>query len=85
MTRKYHNHKQQKNHGTVMKSHTPITRHQKDKQNKATSSLFPIKIIAKLERTQNNTHKTITGSNNENSNQQRINNNRPTVLERTAA
>ena len=35
-----------------MKSHTTITRHQEDKQSKATSSLFPIKMIAKLEWTQ---------------------------------
>ena len=32
-------------------SHTTITRHQEDKLSKATSSLFPIKIIAKLEGT----------------------------------
>ena len=31
------------------KSHTTITRHQEDKLSKATSSLFPIKMIAKLE------------------------------------
>ena len=31
------------------RSHTTITRHQEDKLSKATSSLFPIKIIAKLE------------------------------------
>ena len=31
-----------------------ITRHQEDKQRKATSSLFPTKIIAKLEMTHNN-------------------------------
>ena len=30
------------------------TRHQEDKQSKATSSLFPIKMIAKLERTHSN-------------------------------
>ena len=29
-----------------------VTRYQEDKQSKATSSLFPIKMIAKLERTQ---------------------------------
>ena len=33
------------------KSHTTITRHQEDKLSKATSSLFPIKMIAKLEET----------------------------------
>ena len=36
-------------HGTARKSHTTITRHQEDKLSKATSSLFPIKMIAKLE------------------------------------
>ena len=38
--------------GIVRKSHTTITRHQEDKQRKATSSLFPIEMIAKLEWTQ---------------------------------
>ena len=53
MIRKYHNHKlQKKNRGRVRKSHTTISRHQEDKQSKATSSLFPIEIIAKLEWTQ---------------------------------
>ena len=32
--------------GIVRKSHTTILRHQKDKQNNATSSLFPIEMIA---------------------------------------
>ena len=32
-------------HGTARKSHTTITRHQEDKQSKATCSLVPIKII----------------------------------------
>ena len=47
MIRKYHNHKQ--THVIVRKSHTTITRHQEDEQSKANSSLFPIKMIAKLE------------------------------------
>ena len=34
--------------------YTTITRHQEDKQSKATSSLFPIKMIAKLEWRQSN-------------------------------
>ena len=38
-------------HGTARKSHTTITRHQEDKLSKVTSSLFPIKMIAKLEGT----------------------------------
>ena len=36
-------------HGTARKSHSTITRHQDDKLSKATSSLFPIKMIAILE------------------------------------
>ena len=36
-----------------------ITKHQEDKQSKATSSLFPIKIIAKLEWTQSKTQQNI--------------------------
>ena len=36
-------------HGTVRKRHSTITRHQEDKLSKATSSLFPIRIIAILE------------------------------------
>ena len=35
--------------GTARKSRTTITRHQEDKLSKATSSLFPIKMIAILE------------------------------------
>ena len=36
-------------HGTARKSHTTITRHQEDKLSKAISSLFLIKMTAKLE------------------------------------
>ena len=43
----------------MRKSHTTITSHQEDKQSKATSSLFPIKIIAKLEWTQSNAQQNI--------------------------
>ena len=45
--------------GIVRKSHTAITTHQEDKQSKATSSLFPIDMIAKLEWTQRNTQQNI--------------------------
>ena len=38
--------------GTATKSHTTITRHQEDNLSKATSSLLPIKTIAKLEWTE---------------------------------
>ena len=34
--------------GIVEKSHTTITRHQEDKQSKATSSLCPNEMIAKI-------------------------------------
>ena len=36
-----------------------LTRHQKDKQSKAASSLFSIKMIAKLECTQSNAQQNI--------------------------
>ena len=41
-------------HGTARKSHTTTTRHQEDKLSKATSFLFSIKMIAKLEWTSSN-------------------------------
>ena len=43
----------------VKKSHTTITRHQEDKQSKATCSVFPIEMIAKLEWTQSNAQQNI--------------------------
>ena len=49
MIRKYHDHKPQTTRGTSRKAHSTITRHQKDELSKATSSLFPIKMIAILE------------------------------------
>ena len=50
MIRKYHNHKPQTKPWHCEKEpHNTITRHQEDKLSKATSSLFPIKMIAKLE------------------------------------
>ena len=54
MIRKNHIHNRRQTHGTVKKSHTTIARHQEDKQSKATSSLIPIKMIAKLEWTLSN-------------------------------
>ena len=45
--------------GTARKSRQTITRHQEDKLSKATSSLFPIKMIAILERTQSNVQQNI--------------------------
>ena len=41
------------------RENTTITRHQEDKQSKATSSLFPIEMIAKLEWTQSNAQQNI--------------------------
>ena len=38
----------EKKHDPARKSHTAITRHQEDKLNNTISSLFPIKMIAKL-------------------------------------
>ena len=52
-------------------------RHQEDKQSKATSSLFPIKIVAKLvldTKLRTIKHRTITESHNGSNSQQRINN-----------
>ena len=59
MIRKYHNHTQQTNPHYQEEEHQnnnnhKITIHQEDTQSKATSSLFPIKMIAKLERTKSN-------------------------------
>ena len=45
--------------GTARKSRSTITRHQEDKLSKATSSLFPIKMIAMLKLTQNNVQQNI--------------------------
>ena len=59
------------------------TRHQEDKQSKATSSLFPIKMIAKLDRTHSNEqkkHGTNIEPHNGSNIQQRINNNRATAF-----
>ena len=46
-------------HGAARKSHTTITRHQEDKLSKSTSSLIPIKMIAKLEGTLSNVQQNI--------------------------
>ena len=45
-------------HGTARKSQTAITRHQGGKLSKATSSLVPIKMIAKLKWTKVTHNKT---------------------------
>ena len=46
-------------HGTARKSRSTVTRHQEDKSSKATSSLFPIKMIAILEWTLSNVQQNI--------------------------
>ena len=60
MIRKYHNHKPQTTpwHREEEPPST-ITRHQEDKLSKATSSLFPIKMIAVLEWTKSNVQQNI--------------------------
>ena len=47
-------------HSTKMKSHRTITfsKHEKEQQSKVASSPFPIKMIAKLKRTQSTARKT---------------------------
>ena len=74
-------------HGTERNSHTTTTRHQEDKRSKADCSL-----ISPLRWSQNKNghqvkkkYRTITESCNGSNNQQRINNNRITPLEQTAA
>ena len=66
MVWKYHNHTLNTDPQHREKSHrtTVFTRRQEDKQSKATSSLFPIKMIAKLEMTQSNTKQNIEQSQN---------------------
>ena len=65
------------------------TQQSQDIQSKATSSLFPIKMIAKLERTQSidciTKHRKNTEPHNGTNNHQCINNLRTNVLESTAA
>ena len=88
MIRKYHNHKPQTTLWHREESHSTITRDQEDKLSKATSSFFPIKMIALLERSQSNIqqkHRPITDSHNGSNNKQKVNNNRTTALEQTAA
>ena len=51
MIRKYYIHSLQTNPRHREEELHKITRHQEDKQSKATSCLFPINMIAKLERT----------------------------------
>ena len=57
------------------------TRHQEDKQSKTTSSLFPVKMIAKLERTHSNVQQNMEQTQNPTMGAT-INNNRAAALER---
>ena len=59
MIRKYHNHKLQTN--LLFREQELYNNHEKPgrKQSKATSCLFPIKMIAKLEWTQSNAQQNI--------------------------
>ena len=59
MIRKYHNHKPQTTPWHREEEPLNYTRHQEDKLSKATSSLFPIKMIAILERTKSNVQQNI--------------------------
>ena len=59
MIRQYHNHKCRQSHSIARKSHTTIMRHQDDKLSEATSSFFPIKMIAKLEWIQSNAQQNV--------------------------
>ena len=70
------------------KSRSSITRHQEDKLSKATSSLFPSQddCNTRTDTKQRTTkHITITDSENGSNNEQNVNNNRTTALERTSA
>ena len=59
MIRKYHNHKPKTTLWHRKKNRSTITRHQEDKLSKATSSLFPIKMIAILEQIRSNVQQNI--------------------------
>ena len=78
MIRKYHNHTPQTNlrHREEELPKT-VTRRQEDKQSKATSSIFPIKMISKLEMTQSTAQQNMRHTQNPrngSNNKQRINN-----------
>ena len=88
MIRKYHNDKPQTNpwhreEGPHDHQETPERQTMQSNQ----LSLFPINMIAKLEWTISNVqkHGTITDSHKWSYNKQKVNNNRATALERTAA
>ena len=85
MIRKYHNHKLQTN--PWHREEEPRTNHEAPgrQKSKATSSLFPIKMIVKLEWTQSNVQQNIEQLQTLTMGVHvTINNNRTTVLERIA-
>ena len=87
--RKYHNHTLQTNpqYHEEEPQNITVSKHQEDQQSKATSSLFPIKMIAKLERIQSTEQQNMEQTQNPTmvATKQCINNNRTTALEQTAA
>ena len=73
-------------HGTERNSHTTITRHQEDKLSKASSSLSsPSRWLQNKNGHKVTKYTTIAESCNGSNNRQRINTNRITALEQTAA
>ena len=59
MVKKYRNYKCRQTQRILRKSNTTIMRHQEDKRSKATSSLFSIMMIAKLDWTKSNAQQNI--------------------------
>ena len=89
MIKKYNNHTQQTNPRHCEEKQQNTNSHKTSgRQSKATSSLFLIKMIAKLERTQSNAYQNKDQTQNPYTQwevkKQRINNNRTTSLEQTA-
>ena len=85
MIRKYHNHKPQ----TTLWHHEeePLNHHETPgRQIKQSNQLsLPPKMIARDTKQRTTKHRTITDSHNGSNNKQKVNNNRTTTLERTAA
>ena len=85
MIRKYHNHTLQTNlRHSVEEPHNNNNHKTPGRQSKPTSSLFPIKMIAKLEMTQRiiqQKHGTNTEPHNGSNNQRGIDNSRSAALE----
>ena len=88
---KFHNHKLQTNprHREEEPQNNNKTSRRRSKHGKATSSVFPIKMIAKLERTQSNTQQNMEQTQNTTMgatiNKESTTTKPPPYLERTAA